>query len=149
MRAGRFELPGNVSSQYISGLLLAAPLLDGDSQIAVTGEIESRPYIGLTLAVLNAVGVKVGLEEGATPGGLPLTVVTIERHALVIEGREQLDGGRVNSRNDHRIAMMAASAAVRCASPVAIEGAEAVDKSYPLFFEHYRLLGGDVELIDE
>ncbi len=58
MRAGRFELPGNVSSQYSSGLLLAAPLLDGDTQIAVTGEIESRPYIGLTLAVLNAFGVK-------------------------------------------------------------------------------------------
>ena len=55
----------------------------------------------------------------------------------------------MNSRNDHRIAMMAAIAAVRCASPVEIEGAEAVDKSYPLFFEHYRLLGGDVELIDE
>ena len=45
--------------------------------------------------------------------------------------------------------MMAAVAAVRCASPVEIHGAEAVNKSYPQFFEHYRLLGGDVELIDE
>ena len=73
----------------------------------------------------------------------------VDGDALVIEGRDQLDGGRVSSRNDHRIAMMAAIAAVRCASPVEIEGAEAVDKSYPLFFEHYRLLGGDVELVDE
>ncbi len=53
------------------------------------------------------------------------------------------------SHNDHRIAMMAAIAAIRCDGPVEIEGAEAVNKSYPDFFDHYRLLGGDVELIDE
>ena len=46
MRAGRFELPGNVSSQYISGLLLAAPLLDGDTQIAVTGTFAPTGAIG-------------------------------------------------------------------------------------------------------
>lgn len=284
MRAGRFELPGDVSSQYISGLLLAAPLLDGDTQIAVTGTLESRPYIGLTIAVLAAFGVAVDVEEGATPGGLPLTVFTVARQgyrtpgtiavegdwsnaafwlcagalgrhsvtvrgvssasiqgdravnaalmlfgakgqrnarsatirpdhlhgieldardipdlvpvlsavaacaegttrftgcsrlalkesnrlattaaelnnlgadiriegdALVIEGKERLTGGRVQSHNDHRIAMMAAIAAVRCDGPVLIEGAEAVNKSYPDFFDHYRLLGGEVELSEE
>ncbi len=66
-----------------------------------------------------------------------------------IEGRERLSGGRVESHNDHRIAMMAAIAAVRCEGPVEIAGAEAVNKSYPAFFDHYRLLGGDVELFDE
>ena len=45
--------------------------------------------------------------------------------------------------------MMAAIAAVRCDGPVQIRGAEAVGKSYPAFFEHYRLLGGDVELSEE
>lgn len=284
MRPGRFELPGNVSSQYISGLLLAAPLLDGDTEIAVTGTLESKPYIALTLSVLGAFGVRVDAEEGATPGGLPLTVfriprqgyrtpgelavegdwsnaafwlcagalghhsvtvrgvssnsiqgdravnaalmlfgakgrrnartatirpdhlhgieldaqdipdlvpvlsavaacaegttrisgcarlrikesdrlattaaeltnlganIRVEGDSLVIEGRERLDGGRVQSHNDHRIAMMAAIAAIRCDDPVEIEGAEAVNKSYPAFFDHYRLLGGDVELYDE
>lgn len=283
IRAGRFELPGNVSSQYVSGLLLAAPLLDGDTQIAVTGTLESRPYVDLTLNVLSSFGVQVRVEEGATPGGLPLTVfsvarqgyrtpgtigvegdwsnaafwlcagalgrhsvtvrgvssnsiqgdravnaalmlfgakgqrnartatirpdrlhgidldahdipdlvpvlaavaacaegttritgcarlrikesdrlattaaelnnlgacVRVEGDGLVIEGRERLLGGRVDSHNDHRIAMMAAVAAVRCDGPVEIAGAQAVDKSYPAFFDHYRLLGGDVELYE-
>ena len=44
--------------------------------------------------------------------------------------------------------MMAAVAATRATGPVRIEGAEAVAKSYPAFFDHYRLLGGEVELSD-
>ena len=52
----------------------------------------------------------------------------------------------MSSHNDHRIAMMAAVAASRCAGPVEILGAEAVNKSYPAFFDHYKLLGGDVVL---
>ncbi len=45
--------------------------------------------------------------------------------------------------------LVPAIAAVRCEGPVEIAGAEAVNKSYPAFFDHYRLLGGDVELFDE
>ncbi len=63
--------PGNVSSQYISGLLLAAPLLDGDTEIAVTGTLESRPYVDLTIDVLASFGVTVDIEEGGTPGASP------------------------------------------------------------------------------
>ena len=284
LRAGRFELPGNVSSQYVSGLLLAVPLLGQPSEIAVTGTLESKPYVDLTLQVLSTFGVQVEVETGATPGGLPLTVfrvpaqtyrtpgevavegdwsnaafwlcagalgthavtvrgvradsaqgdrnisaalmlfgakgqrsaqvatirpdrlhgidlnahdipdlvpvlaavaacaegtthitgcarlrikesdrlattaselcalganVRTEGDSLVIEGRPRLTGGTVNSHNDHRIAMMAAVAATRCDGPVYITGAEAVNKSYPDFFDHYRLLGGHVELLDE
>lgn len=284
LRAGRFELPGNVSSQYITGLLLAAPLLDGITQVSVTGDLESKPYVDLTLDVLKRFGVEVIVETGATPGGLPHTLFTVakqlyrtpgtvavegdwsnaafwlcagalgthavtvrgvdntsaqgdravnaalmlfgakgrrtgssvtmrpdrlrgitldahnipdlvpvlsavaacadgetqltgcarlrikesdrlattaqelsnlgacvraERDSLLIEGCQRLRGGRVNSHNDHRIAMMAAIAAIRCDGVVEIEGAEAVNKSYPDFFDHYRLLGGNVELIDE
>lgn len=61
LRAGRFELPGNVSSQYISGLLLAAPLLAGPSEIRVTEPIESKPYIDLTLSALKTFGVEVSI----------------------------------------------------------------------------------------
>ena len=59
LRAGRFELPGNVSSQYVSGLLLAAPLLAGPSEVRVEEPIESRPYIDLTISALKAFGVLV------------------------------------------------------------------------------------------
>lgn len=59
LRAGRFELPGNVSSQYVTGLLLAAPLLDGPSEIRVKNPVESKPYIDLTVSALETFGVHV------------------------------------------------------------------------------------------
>lgn len=279
LRPGCFELPGDVSSQYITGLLMAAPLLDGESQVLVRGRIESRPYVNLTIQALKSFGVSV-LEERSdgpegpvtrftaqgeyrTPGevrvegdwsnaafwlcagalgnapvevsGLSLSScqgdrnvlaalsrfgakvrrstgsaavnpddlhgftmsardipdlvpvisavacladgttriedcarlrikesdrlatvaaelsrlggsVSIEGDGLVIEGADRLRGGEVFAHNDHRIAMMEAIAAIRCQEPVVIEGAEAVDKSYPLFFEHYRQLGSRVEI---
>ena len=62
--------------------------------------------------------------------------------SLVVHGRESLAGGAVDCCNDHRIAMMAAVAATRCQGPVTLLGAECVAKSYPNFWDHYRMLGG-------
>jgi len=56
-----------------------------------------------------------------------------------------LTGGTVDSHNDHRIAMAAAIAATACKEPVTILGAEAVNKSYPAFWDEYRRLGGHYE----
>ncbi|WP_294581852.1 3-phosphoshikimate 1-carboxyvinyltransferase [uncultured Thomasclavelia sp.] len=56
---GNFEIPGNISSQFITGLLFALPLLDGDSTITITSPLESKGYIDLTLQVLNQFGIKV------------------------------------------------------------------------------------------
>lgn len=56
-----------------------------------------------------------------------------------------LTGGIVDSANDHRIAMAAAIAATACKKPVTILGAQAVEKSYPQFWEIYRHLGGNYE----
>ena len=56
-----------------------------------------------------------------------------------------LIGGTVASFHDHRIAMSAAIAATACSSPVTIQGAECVHKSYPHFFDEYRRLGGIYE----
>ena len=59
INAGHFELPGNISSQYISGLLYALPLLDGDSEILITTELESTNYILMTLEVLKNYGIQI------------------------------------------------------------------------------------------
>ena len=56
-----------------------------------------------------------------------------------------LRGGKVDSVNDHRIAMAAAIGASVCQEKVTILGAECVKKSYPRFFEEYRRLGGNYE----
>lgn len=59
LKGGRYELEGNVSSQFITGLLFALPLAERDSEIVVTTEAESKGYIDLTLSTLEEFGVKV------------------------------------------------------------------------------------------
>jgi len=54
---GAYRLDGSVSSQFISGLLFALPLLNGPSTLEITGKLESAPYITLTLRSLEAFGV--------------------------------------------------------------------------------------------
>ena len=54
LTAGKYEIRGDVSSQYISGLLFALPLLNGDSVLTVTGNIESRDYITMTENAVSA-----------------------------------------------------------------------------------------------
>ena len=56
---GEFLVPGDISSQFITGLLLALPLLDGDSRIRLLPPVESRPYVDLTLDALQKNGVSV------------------------------------------------------------------------------------------
>ncbi len=60
----RFTVDGGVSSQFVSGLLLAAPLLGHDCEVAVTGTAESRPYIDLTVAAMRHFGVAVTEQDG-------------------------------------------------------------------------------------
>ncbi len=59
LKNGEYKLRGNVSSQFISGLLFALPLLDGDSIIRITSSVESRSYINLTISALERFGVKI------------------------------------------------------------------------------------------
>lgn len=56
---GRFAFDGGVSSQFTTGLLLALPLLDCESVVELSGKVESRPYIDLTLASMKEFGVPV------------------------------------------------------------------------------------------
>lgn len=255
---GEYRLPGNVSSQFFTGLLFALPLLDGKSAVCSTTELESWDYISMTMEALRAAGVPVaelpgqrrfevapsdyqaldqtveadwsqaafwyaaialgsGLElEGLNafsvqgdmavvphflrltrPGDLeidvsgipdllpPLAVMAAVRSgttrfvnaarlrmkesdrlstvcamlralggqaeegpdSLTVRGETSLSGGTVDGANDHRIVMAAAIAATACSSPVTISGAEAVEKSYPDFWQVYASLGGEVHVL--
>ena len=69
---GEYVLPGDVSSQFVSGLLFALPLLDGDSRIVLRPPVESRSYIDLTLSALSSFGVTAVWTDETTltvPGG--------------------------------------------------------------------------------
>lgn len=57
LKADDFVIPGNISSQFITGLLFALPLLDKDSTITLTESVESRPYINMTLQVQKEFGI--------------------------------------------------------------------------------------------
>lgn len=59
LRPGRFELPGNVSSQYVSGLLFALPLLEGASEICLTTALSSSGYVAMTIDVLRRSGIVI------------------------------------------------------------------------------------------
>ncbi len=60
LKSGKYTVPGNISSQFISGLLFAMPLLEGDSEIKIIPPVESRPYIDMTLDSLARHSVKAG-----------------------------------------------------------------------------------------
>lgn len=62
MTGGCYTLPGNVSSQYVSGLLLALPLLAEDSRIRLTTPLESAAYVEMTLQTLKRFGVRIQTE---------------------------------------------------------------------------------------
>ena len=257
--AGKYRLPGNVSSQFVTGLLYALPLMEWESRIVLTSPLESRGYVDMTLDVLDRFGVRVevledgflvpgdqvfqardftieadwsqaafwmaagllgnpvltvGLSDQSTQGDrvidehfasfawgtgrtveidvsncpdlLPPLAVMAAFHDgttrltnaarlrlkesdrlatvtkmltalggqveegpdwLAIPGTRFLRGGTVDGANDHRIVMAAAIAATRCTGPVTILGAEAVNKSYPNFWEEYKRLGGIFDVL--
>lgn len=62
---GTYKLPGDVSSQFVSGLIFALPLLNGDSVIEITSPLESSAYVDMTINCLAKFGIKVENEGGA------------------------------------------------------------------------------------
>ena len=255
---GVYRLPGNVSSQFVTGLLYALPLLPGDSVIEITTPLESGGYVDMTLDMLAKFGIPVenqnyeifrvpgnqvyqardiaveadwsqagfwyaanfldnhvsiqGLNADSTqgdrvvaslcwklakPGDVdidvsgcpdllpPLAVMAAVRSgttrfvnaarlrikesdrlttvhrmltalggqaeegpdSLTVRGVPHLSGGTVDGANDHRIVMAAAIAATFCDGPTTILGAEAVNKSYPSFWEEFKKLGGVFDVL--
>ena len=271
---GTFSLPGNVSSQYISGLLFALALLDGNSCIDITTKLESAAYVAMTVNTLKAFGITVTKTEngysvaggqsytspgvytvegdwsnaaffmasGALGGNITVTglaqdslqsdrafcdilrrfgaqvtqtasSVTVtggglrgididvsdvpdlfpvlavvasgasgttrllnaarlrikesdrihavtemltnlgadvqeQPDSLIIQGKQTLNGGNVDGKNDHRIVMAASIASILCGNQVTVSGAEAVTKSYPEFFRDFNRLGGNADVIN-
>ena len=246
LRAGHYRIDGSVSSQFITGLLFALSLLGGKSELTITGKLESKPYVDMTLCALKSFGIDpdhlggqqlrspgkltvegdwsngafflaaaalgsdvtaMGLDSNSPQGDrlcqpllqkLKTQFVTIDTrdipdlvpilavaagamHGAIFQNIQRLRlkesdrvasviqlltalggkadateetmtvyptvyrGGTVDSAGDHRIAMAAAIAATVCQQPVTILDAEAVNKSYPQFWEEYRRLGGKYE----
>ncbi len=263
LTSGTYEISGEVSSQFISGLLLALPITRAESTIIITGQIQSKPYIDMTLDVLKSFGIKTDFTEntikiyasdgyispenynvegdwsngafficanaisgnnvkylnltessvqgdkavaeiakmltdadenecikidvGDIPDLVPVLAVTscfrkgvtqfynaarlkikesdrllstsemiknlggkveITDDSLTVYGSSTLKGGTVDSFNDHRIVMSAVVAASGCENEVTITNAQAVNKSFPTFFDEIRKLGAKIQTLE-
>lgn len=79
LNSGVYTISGGVSSQFITGLLLAFPLISGESQLEITGKLESAPYVTMTLKAMKQFGIKAtdfiiaGVQDFTSPG-----TVTVE-----------------------------------------------------------------------
>lgn len=79
LQSGSYTISGSVSSQFITGLLLAFPLISGKSQLEITGKLESAPYVTMTLKAMKQFGIKAtdfiiaGVQDFTSPG-----TVTVE-----------------------------------------------------------------------
>ncbi len=62
LKSGIYEIPGDISSQFISGLLFALPLLEGMSEIRISGKFESKSYVLMTISTMEKFGVKVDFD---------------------------------------------------------------------------------------
>ncbi|MBQ9860156.1 MAG: 3-phosphoshikimate 1-carboxyvinyltransferase [Clostridia bacterium] len=111
LTAGEYTIPGDVSSQFITGLLFALPLLPADSHLTVTGRFESASYIDMTLSALRAFGICVDRHDATffIPGGqrYAASVYTVEgdcSNAAFLDGFNLLNGDvKVNGLSDETL----------------------------------------------
>jgi len=124
-----FDFDATESPDLFPPLACLAINCSGTSRIKGVTRLEHKESDrGLTiLSVLNGLGIKA----------------TISDDIMLVEGGE-VKGASVSSHNDHRIAMMAAVAALNGNGPVTVTEAEAVSKSYPEFFSDMEKIGADI-----
>ena len=99
LQPGDYRLPGNVSSQFISGLLFALPLLPEDSTLTVTGPVESSAYITMTLQALVDSGITIeetGAYSWRIPGGQTYQARSGRLHGDWSQAAVLLCGGALN-----------------------------------------------------
>ncbi len=102
LKGGKVSVPGSVSSQFLSGLLLSAPYMRGGLVVEVTGSLVSKPYIDLTIATMAQFGVAVKNHEyvrfEVSPGEYSASRVPIEPDASAASyffAAAAITGGRV------------------------------------------------------
>jgi len=108
--------------------LLLSGLAEGMTVFENAGRLRMKESdrIATTKAMLSVLGVRMKVVE--------------ENHMtnLYIEGVKEYNGGKIDGAGDHRIVMAAAVAALRATAEIEIQGAQAVNKSYPGFFDDFH-----------
>ena len=113
LAAGEYILPGDISSQYISGLLMALPNLDRGSEIILTTPLQSEPYIEMTLEVMRHFGVEIIKKDNGfeIPGNQKYVAKDYEAEgdwsaaAYFICAKKEVEGLNFNSLQGDRAIM--------------------------------------------
>ncbi len=135
-----------------NGAIAAIPTLLKGTEINISENPDLLPAICVMATFAQGETIVTGIEADKERAinivnQLNSIGATIIEHnnRLVIEGAKTISGGTANTCNDHRIAMSLAIASTCCDNLVSVEDSEAVNKSYPLFWEHFNSLGGITE----
>lgn len=131
-RPGDVEIDLSDCPDLLPPLAVMAAVRSGTTSF--TGAARLRLKESDRLATVAALLYNLGIEVRERPDGLTVT-------------GGHLTGGTVEGANDHRIVMAAAIAATRASGPVTITDAQAVSKSYPDFFDVFKSLGGDMDVL--
>lgn len=136
MRGGNIQVNGSASSQYISALLMALPLLAEDSVLELTGTVVSWPYIELTLAMLENFGISI--------------LRTSEQQFTIVGRQTYQSPGSYWVEGDASAASYWLAAGVLGGGPLTLHGVGRKSIQGDIaFVEHLRTMGGNVELKDE
>ena len=111
LKPGTYTLPGDVSSQFVSGLLFVLPTLDADSEIVLSAPLKSAPYVELTLSVLSLAGVKAQLRRDS--GGIT---------GACVPGRQHYMPFTINVEADWSSAAPLLTAAMLCGKDAQVRG---------------------------
>lgn len=132
LRPGHYRIDGGVSSQFISGLLMALPLLKGESRLELIGRVESKPYVDMTLGVLSQFGISwtdfhtIGNQKFISPG-----TVTVE-------------GDWSSAAFWLAAAMLGSQITVIGLNENSLQGDKAIARLLPMLQEHITISAADI-----
>lgn len=121
LRGGRVRFHGTPSSQFVSALLMAAPLAAGDVYIDISGELPSEPYVAMTLKVMEAFGVEAVHEK---------------MRKFIVPGRQTYASGRYDVEPDASAASYFFAAAALAGGRVVVEGLGSLSCQGDVAFVH-------------
>ena len=132
LRPGHYRIDGGVSSQFISGLLMALPVLDGESRLELIGRVESKPYVDMTLGVLSQFGV--AWDDFRTAGN----------QKFISPGTVTVEGDWSSAAFWLAAAALGSDVAVKGLDESSLQGDKAISGLLPMLQEHITVSAADV-----
>ena len=124
LRSGDYKVEGNISSQFISGLLFVLPLCDGDSTISIIPPIESRSYLDLTISAMRSFGIYVEWTDDKT-------IFVKGNQSYKAQSEITVEGDYSNAAFFAALKLFGNSIEIDGLSPDSLQG----DKAYIKYFE--------------